>query len=348
LIEAQQNNMASKIWQSWFLHLVIGILLLSIPTLSSPLIISGLGALSVPSVIRDTITYFLAICFFYFIRYYLTERYYETKKRLLYYLVVIAIISLLVFLPWYLFAALFPSTDELTHSQSTPNRSSLLWFFHHFMVFGAATILGIALYTRERLRNSEREKSTAELSYLRAQINPHFMFNTLNSIYSLAISRSEKTADAIVMLSGMMRYVTTESHREQVPIEKELDYIRGYIELQKIRLGDTVNIDFRILGSTGDFKITPLVIITFVENAFKYGVNPEIDSDIIVHISLLNNTLDLKIKNQIIGKADANDSGSGLGIANARKRLKMVYPGKHHLSIQQNKNDFEVNLTVRM
>ena len=129
------------------------------------------------------------------------------------------------------------------------------------------------LKINSRLKLAEKEKVNAELSYLKAQINPHFLFNTLNSIYSLAIEKSDYTATAVVKLSSMMRYVITDASHKFVPLEKEINYISNYIELQKLRIDSSIKLMYTVTGDISDKKIAPLVLISFIENAFKYGVN---------------------------------------------------------------------------
>jgi sensor histidine kinase YesM len=199
-----------------------------------------------------------------------------------------------------------------------------------------------------RWRQSEREKLNAELLYLKAQINPHFLFNTLNSIYALAIEQSENTASAVVKLSGMMRYVLSESAHEYVSLTKELTYIQHYIDLQRIRFEDSIQLEFSLKGGSSPLNIAPLLLICFIENAFKHGVNAEENSLISIEIRVNEETLELTVFNRKVGVKLSDDHKSGLGIDNTRKRLQLLYPERHHLSIHETPEDYAVHLTISL
>jgi hypothetical protein len=208
-------------------------------------------------------------------------------------------------------------------------------------------VLSLLLKTRELWEIAQDEKRSAELSSLRLQVNPHFLFNTLNSIYSLALEKSDKTPEAIVKLSELMRYVTSEVGEDFVPLEKELNYISNYIELQRIRLADTVQIDYVVSGDWTEDRIAPLLLIPFIENAFKFGVNPEMHSKIEVNLSIAEHQLALSVANN---KVQNNDRlmKSGTGLVNVQKRLKLIYPAAHKLILKDNNQHFEVKLTLQL
>jgi len=207
-------------------------------------------------------------------------------------------------------------------------------------------VIAILLCISKRLKQAQQDKLDAELSYLKAQINPHFLFNTLNSIYSLAITRSELTATSVLKLSEMMRYVTTEAHSELVLLEKEINYVSNYIELQRIRLGKTVNIDYQTTGTNGQKRIAPLVLIPFVENAFKYGVNPEEESVVTIRITITAQKLTMFVGNKIVKIDVLDEYKSGHGMDNVTQRLQMGYPGKHKLNVTRDGDEYHVNLEL--
>jgi len=211
-------------------------------------------------------------------------------------------------------------------------------------MFLLTVFVSLTLRINTRLKQTQKEKLNVELSYLKAQINPHFLFNSLNSIYSLAIDRSEKTADAVVRLSGMMRYVLSEANREFVSLEKELGYIHDYIQLQKLRLGHTIRLDYEISGDVQNNKIAPLILIPFVENAFKYGVNAEENSEIQIHIAIFENNLRLEVKNNKVKTNLEQTVKSGVGIENTKSRLSLLYPGRYQLDIVDLPHAFNVTL----
>jgi sensor histidine kinase YesM len=207
-------------------------------------------------------------------------------------------------------------------------------------------VIAILLCVSKRLKQAQQDKLDAELSYLKAQINPHFLFNTLNSIYSLAITRSELTAAAVLKLSEMMRYVTTEAHSELVLLEKEINYVSNYIELQRIRLGKTVRIDYQTTGTSGQKRIAPLVLIPFVENAFKYGVNPEEESVVTIRITITAQKLTMFVGNKIVKIDVLDEYKSGHGMDNVSQRLQIGYPGKHKLNVSREGDEYHVNLEL--
>ena len=195
-------------------------------------------------------------------------------------------------------------------------------------------------------KQAETDKKAAELSFLKAQINPHFLFNTLNNIYWLAISQSPQTATSIVQLSNIMRYVTDDVTKEFVPLNRELDCIRDFITLQSLRLGNNMKVSFEVTGDTGNKRIAPLILMTFVENVFKYGVTTLEPAAIIIKVFADNQKLDFFCQNRIFDNQDRQDT-TGIGLANTRSRLQLVYPNKHALTINTEKGFFTVQLALQ-
>ena len=191
------------------------------------------------------------------------------------------------------------------------------------------------------------EKMNSELSLLKSQINPHFLFNTLNGIYSLANAKSEKTAPAVVKLSQMMRYMLDESKQQFVPLSSELDYINTFIDLQRLRLFDNVKIEFNIKGELENIKIQPLLLIPFIENAFKHGTDSTRDCLINIDLEIKDNSIHLIVKNDNI-KARNEDGKSGFGLNNIKRRLDLEYPQRHVLNTEIIKNVFVVNLFISL
>jgi hypothetical protein len=215
----------------------------------------------------------------------------------------------------------------------------------HFFLFLVILFLALLLKIRDRWIRAEEEKLHAELAYLKTQINPHFLFNTLNSIYAMALGGSEQTAGAIVHLSSMMRYVLVEAGKEKVPLEKELTYLTDYIQLQKNRFEGSLRVILEINGQPQDKQIYPLLLIPFVENAFKYGVNPEEPSTIGIRIDIGDAGLDLRVSNHKVAVVPSDNPG-GLGISNTRRRLQLLYPGRHSLIIEDEPKTFIVLLNL--
>jgi hypothetical protein len=218
----------------------------------------------------------------------------------------------------------------------------------HFFVFLVVLFLALLLKIRDRWIRAEEEKLHAELAYLKTQINPHFLFNTLNSIYAMALGNSGQTAAAILHLSAMMRYVLTDTGREKVALKLEIAYLIDYIELQKTRFEGTLHVDLNVNGDPGDKQIVPLLLIPFVENAFKYGVNPEEPSTITIRIDIRDHELLLLVVNKKVAhQPQPITEPSGLGIKNTRERLQLLYPGQNTLVINDEDKQFTVSLNLK-
>jgi two-component system, LytTR family, sensor kinase len=211
--------------------------------------------------------------------------------------------------------------------------------------------LSLAIYVRQRLRYTEQralkaeaDKANAELSFLKAQINPHFLFNTLNNIYSLAVTKNEHTAESIMKLSNIMRYVTDDISEDYVELDSELECIRDYIDLQKLRLNASTKVEVEISGDTLNKKIAPLILMTFVENVFKYGVSNHAPSEIVIRIAVEQDAIRFYSRNNLF--RTVRKERTGIGIANTRQRLEYLYPGKHNLVISERDDCFFVQLDL--
>jgi len=191
------------------------------------------------------------------------------------------------------------------------------------------------------------EKVNSELSALKSQINPHFLYNTLNGIYSLANSKSDKAAPAIVKLSRLMRYMLDDSKQNYVLLSLEIDYIETFIELQKLRLFDNVKIEFNTSGNFENIKIQPLLLIPFIENAFKHGVDSSGECFIGINLAVADDSILLVVKNDII-KAHNDASNSGFGLTNIKRRLNLEYPEKHVLTTEIQNNVFITKLFISL
>ncbi len=218
------------------------------------------------------------------------------------------------------------------------------------MVFVFSTgIKVINEWLRSEQRNKEiaNEKLQAELSFLKAQINPHFLFNTLNNIYALASDQSEHTAAAVMKLSSIMRYVLTEARNDLVPLEKEILFTSHYIELQKMRLTDKTSIDFTINGDPLGRQIAPLLLLPFIENAFKYGISTREWSPIRILLDIKKDSLYFSITNQKhINTALRMSDNTGIGISNTRRRLDLLYENRYDLTIEDKTGEFSVHLNI--
>jgi two-component system, LytTR family, sensor histidine kinase AlgZ len=196
-------------------------------------------------------------------------------------------------------------------------------------------------------REVENEKLMAELRFLKAQINPHFLFNTLNNLYYLAFTNSPNTTEVIAMLSQMMRYMIHDSNHAQVPLSKEIEYMENYISLEKLRLNGPVRIDFNVEGRVEGIQIVPLILITFLENAFKHGISTNSNEAFIkVNILLEEKSLIYIVENSKL-PTDSNTK-SGIGLQNVRRRLELSYPDKYKLDVKDSPDTYWVQLKLQL
>jgi two-component system, LytTR family, sensor kinase len=224
--------------------------------------------------------------------------------------------------------------------------TSIILFITVWSLSTALCIIRQWRMTEQRALQAETDKVNAELSFLKSQVNPHFLFNTLNNIYSLAITNNENTAPSIMKLSNIMRYVTDEAGENFVPLEAEVECMKDYIDLQRMRLGSKMNIDLSVKGNMIDKKIAPLLLMTFVENVFKYGISNHEPSEIIIKISADEHNITFFCQNKLF-EIKRNAERTGIGIPNARKRLLHLYPNKHFLDIDEGNGLFTVQLTLQ-
>ncbi|QJD96294.1 histidine kinase [Mucilaginibacter robiniae] len=200
--------------------------------------------------------------------------------------------------------------------------------------------------TEQKVMKAEAEKVNAELSFLKAQINPHFLFNTLNNIYTLSVMNSEHTSDSIMKLSNIMRYVTDDVTQKFVPLQDDIDCIQNYIDLQRLRLGSKTQVNFEVTGTITHQKIPPLIMMSFVENTFKYGISKKEFSTINIEIKVNSEQIIFCCENRKFNDKAGIQERTGIGIANTRQRLEHLYPKKHVLTIDTADDKFKVKLII--
>ena len=221
-------------------------------------------------------------------------------------------------------------------------------FRRHLYLFFTAIFFSFLLRSREHLSQLKEEKLEAELSSLKSQINPHFLFNTLNSIYALSVKKDDRAAEAIINLAGLMRYVIKDANDYKIPLQKEIEYIGNYIELQKARLGNTASVHFECSGEPGNNEIAPLILITYIENTFKYGINPDEDDCMIeIKLEMAQTEIKLYTFNKKVKHSSLPES-TGIGMNNTSERLKHLYPEQHILEIRENEEIYSVTLSIEL
>jgi two-component system LytT family sensor kinase len=220
-----------------------------------------------------------------------------------------------------------------------------IFFAGFFLVSSCIIKFTIDWFANERIqRNLESERREMELQFLKSQLNPHFLFNSLNNIYSLAYQKSDKTADAIMKLSEIMRYMIYESNTPTVSLSKEVDYLKSYIELQKIRFKDGAYVEVTLNGEIDDQKIVPLMLISFVENAFKHGVVNDPAEPVKINIIANQKILHFSVINK---KNNQNkDAQGGVGLTNVERRLQLIYPDRYKLNVVNSATHYTCELMI--
>jgi LytS/YehU family sensor histidine kinase len=195
----------------------------------------------------------------------------------------------------------------------------------------------------------EREKLNSELALLKNQISPHFFFNTLNNIYSLISINSEDAKNAVLKLSKLMRYLLYESENGDTRLSSEIDFMNNYIDLMKLRMSEKVSLSANFPSDYTDISLPPLLFIPFIENAFKHGVSYRGKSFINIKMSINKDSISFSSVNSLGKTADENGRKQpGIGLDNIRKRLNLLFPGRHELKITQSENEYLVNLTIKL
>jgi two-component system, LytTR family, sensor kinase len=288
------------------------------------------------------------ICLFYINFLVLIPQFFDKKRYTLYFISIAVTIIIFGFVK-YGFGLVFYKEVLMREYGHTVDFFAYFWstvFVSLIFIFMSIALkFGVDWFTNERIqRDLENQRLSAELSFLKSQINPHFLFNSLNSIYSLAYQRSETTPEAILKLSEIMRYMLYECNDNKVALSKELQYLQNYIDLQKIRFGKKSYIDFKVNGKVEHQQIVPLLLIAFIENAFKHGIANDPLSPISLLVDVDAGHLHFFIRNK---KHNNNrDTMGGIGLANVKRRLDLLYPGKYNLDITEDDYTYTCELSL--
>lgn len=318
---------------------------LSIPVFSSPDFGEGWDLIYITPFQKSFFRFLLLLGIFYVCYYYFIPKLYFNNRKLLFAGALLASYGILMGITEIVFdnADRFPRHDM---GFRPPPRHPM--FFDSQMMIPFLLIIALAFLIKinNRLTEINGEKLNAEVSYLKAQINPHFLFNTLNSLYALTLQKSDEAPNAVLKLSGIMRYVVTESSQDFVALDKELNYIKDYIELQKLRQDSSVLLSYEVKGKSAGRAIAPLILIPFIENAFKYGINPDKNSFIKIMISIETQKLEMLVKNAKVAKEIDEEFKTEEGLKNTLKRLDLIYSGKYDLKVREDQEEYEVNLKI--
>jgi hypothetical protein len=288
------------------------------------------------------------ILIFYFNYLFLIPKFLLAKKYWVYFSVLLlAIATVLLFCAAIFFFSEF-NPDTLAKTNPIIEKIIPVIIVNAILLWFLSIVSSILWAIYNRLKQTETEKLTAQIASLKSQINPHFLFNTLNNIYATAIDSSPKSADMVDKLSEMMRYTMKDTQQDFVLLEDEINYINNYIELQRMRLDRSVKLEYRNMDDIPALQIAPMLLIPFVENAFKHGVNSEQKSHIKIEMTMNKTEFRLSVVNNKVNVQKEIFEKSGLGIENTMHRLNLIYPSKHLLIINDSDKEFFVSLHINL
>ncbi|HOY12087.1 MAG TPA: histidine kinase [Saprospiraceae bacterium] len=286
----------------------------------------------------------------YFNKYYLFPLYLKDNNFGLHLLYLL--ITAIVFTPIKSFCLFYATSLNIMRDYSLGNQKMV--FLSTFLVGAGSSIYYIMndwIRSQKVKQELKSENLQSELKFLKSQINPHFLFNTLNSLYALTLKKSDLAPEIVLRLSEMMRYMLYECNEKQVPLEKEVNYMINYLELEKLRHGNKFHVEVHVGGEIKNQKIAPLMFIPFIENCFKHGLNHQI-SEGFVKINLTGHpeNVDIIIENSkapILPSRGEKKSG-GIGLVNVKRRLELLYPNQYSLDIMDHPNSYTVNLKINL
>jgi two-component system, LytTR family, sensor kinase len=297
----------------------------------------------------------LDILFTYFLIYILIPYLLLQKRYLWFFLTFVVSITIVVFLEWTInYFILYPSIysdyylwkDKITYFSG----SGLMIYISLGFVVLLASAIKLSKYwlqSQQDKANLEIQSRKSELALLRSQVNPHFLFNTLNNIDALIRKNPDKASDSVMRLSEIMRYFIYETNTDKVPLEKEVDYLYSFIELQRLRYKDSNFVKFQVSGSPSGYLIAPMLFIPFVENAFKHGTKAKENPSIQIDLWILPQTIHFSVINHIDPIAPGiKDSSRGIGLSNVSRRLDLLYPEKYTLNIEETESTYQITLEI--
>ena len=229
------------------------------------------------------------------------------------------------------------------------------WFVITFVVGLLSTLVKIIFDWWQHIKEKQElqtQTMQSELRFLKSQINPHFLFNTLNNLYALTLKKSDKAPEIVIKLSEMMRYMLYECNEKKVLLSKEINYIRNYLDLEELRQGKNIKINFDVEGNVNEQRIAPLMFIPFLENSFKHGLNNHISEGFVnIKLAVEDQMVYFFIENSKPAHTPApnpNRKSGGIGLVNVKRRLNILYPENYDLEISNNPKSYAVTLNITL
>jgi sensor histidine kinase YesM len=293
----------------------------------------------------------------YGILYYFLPRYFSKHKNpVIITTLLLLFVCCIAFINYFNFVLSMYLSTRVGYFNKMPGIHFILPLLARQALFNYPSVVGFAVaiklmknwYVKQKeAAQIAREKLNAELQLLKAQVHPHFLFNTLNNIYSFILNDSPVALDALDKLSTLLNYIIYQCEQPLVPLDRELKMIRDYIDIQKIRYGESFNMHFRVQGNTKDKMITPLLLIPFLENSYKHGASQMLTHPWInLDISIEDNALHFHLSNNKPTSVADHGMANGLGLKNVKQRLALLYPGAYSLDIREDLMSFIVSLTI--
>ena len=327
----------------WVLHTLFWLIVFSMMLLAGPN-----NDISLLEIIRKLINLAFYMLVVYINLGYLIPKFLSQKNFMTYCLLLLAMVA--VFTPIKVLL-LYITYEEVDPREFLVMNQQYI-FLLLFLIAGGSTVIKIISdwqrHQRDR-KDLETQRMQSEIKFLKSQINPHFLFNTLNSLYALTLKKSDKAPEIVIKLSEMMRYMLYECNERRVPLIKEVNYIQNYLDLEKLRQSGQSDIQFRVEGEVTDQTIAPLIFIPFLENSFKHGLNHQIGEGYVhVIMKVLGNKLLLRILNSkpLQAPSPAEKGSGGIGLVNVERRLNLLYPNQYKLDIHDNAREHIVELSL--
>lgn len=327
----------------WICYMYFPILLILLPNDATLQLFTDEGKITIQLYIILFINSF-SILLFYLNSEVLIPKILKPRGMILYAVVVVAIFYGLGNLNFMFKSVLF---EQFKYKYFSP--STLMLFISVFAISIGYRFFMDFNSAQSNQRELESERMKSELSFLRSQISPHFMFNLLNSLVSLARKKSDMVEPVLIKMSELLRYMLYESDDSFVTLDKELKYLQSYIDLQKLRFGGYVKINFESYNVNSSKRIEPMLLIPFIENSFKHGISLVKSPTIDILMQMEENKLIFEVENKFNDDfIEAKDENSGIGLHNVRRRLELLYPGSHTLTISQNDGLYSVRLELNL